>query len=138
MSRWTNWLSRHPFTMKITGSNPVRDTFSLLAQLEEHLPYMQGVVGSIPTGTTKNDKVGSKTRPNSEVMKYIFRGHTVFEYKPDDKFDKVVQGQIHGAIPAFDFCKMIDEDYKLLGEFFNTVYRHTQGEDVPLEDIEVY
>jgi hypothetical protein len=67
MSRWTNWLSRHPFTMKITGSNPVRDTFSLLAQLEEHLAYIQGVVGSIPTGTTKNDKVGSKTRPKSEV-----------------------------------------------------------------------
>ena len=41
--------------------------YSLLAQLEEHLPYMQGVVGSIPTGTTKNDKVGSKTRPKSEV-----------------------------------------------------------------------
>jgi hypothetical protein len=111
MLRWTNRLSRIPFTDEITGSSPVRST---------------------------NDKVGSKTRPKSEVMKYIFRGHTVFEYKPDDKFDKVVQGQIHGAIPAFDFCKMIDEDYKLLGEFFNTVYRHTQGEDVPLEDIEVY
>ncbi len=40
-------------------------------------------------------------------MKYIFRGHTVFEYKPDDKFDKVVQGKIHDAIPAFDFCHMI-------------------------------
>ena len=38
--------------MKITGSNPVRDTFSLLAQLEEYLAYIQGVVGSIPTGTT--------------------------------------------------------------------------------------
>jgi hypothetical protein len=38
-----------------------------LAQLEEHLPYMQGVVGSIPTGTTKNDKVGSETCPKSEV-----------------------------------------------------------------------
>jgi hypothetical protein len=55
----------------------------------------------------------------------------------DDKFDKVVQGQIHGTIPAFDFCKMIDEDYKLLGEFFNTVYRHTQGENVTLENIVV-
>jgi hypothetical protein len=71
-------------------------------------------------------------------MKYIFRGHTVFEYKPDDKFDKVVQGQIHGTIPAFDFCSMIPEDYKLLAKFFDTVYRHIQGEDVPLEDIEVY
>ena len=68
-------------------------------------------------------------------MKYIFRGHTVFEYKPDVTFDKVIQPKIHDAIPAFDYCSMIDEDYKLLGEFFNTVYRHTQGEDVELKDI---
>ena len=27
--------------------------YSPLAQLEEHLVYIQGVVGSIPTGTTK-------------------------------------------------------------------------------------
>jgi hypothetical protein len=33
---------------------------------------------------------------------------------------------------------MINEDYRLLAKFFDTVYRHTQGEDVPLEDIEVY
>jgi hypothetical protein len=71
-------------------------------------------------------------------MKYIFRGHIVFEYKADDKRDKVVQGKIHDVIPAFDFCHMIPEDYKLLGEFFNTVYRHTQGEVVELKDIEVY
>ena len=70
-------------------------------------------------------------------MKYIFRGNVVFEYKPDAKYDKVVQGQVSGAIPAFDFCKMIDDDYKLLGEFFNTVYKHTQGENVELKDIEV-
>ena len=70
-------------------------------------------------------------------MKYIFRGHTVFEYKPDAKFDKVVQGKIHDIIPAFDYCRMINEDYKLLGEFFEKVYKHTQGEDVVLEDIEV-
>ena len=70
-------------------------------------------------------------------MKYIFRGHVVFEYEPNAKFDKVKQGKISDVIPAFDFCKMIDDDYKLLGEFFNTVYRHTQGEDVELKDIEV-
>ena len=71
-------------------------------------------------------------------MKYIFRGNVVFEYKPDAKYDKVVQGQIHNTIHAFDFCNMIDEDYKLLAEFFDKVYRHTQGEDVLLEDIKVY
>jgi len=24
--RWTNWLSRYPFKVEITGSNPVRST----------------------------------------------------------------------------------------------------------------
>lgn len=70
-------------------------------------------------------------------MKYIFRGYIVFEYNPGDKFNKVIQGKVDDRIPAFDFCKMIDEDYRLLAEFFNTVYRHTQGEDVILKDIEV-
>jgi hypothetical protein len=27
-------------------------------------------------------------------MKYIFRGNIIFEYKPDTKYDKVVQGKI--------------------------------------------
>lgn len=71
-------------------------------------------------------------------MKYIFRGNIIFEYKPEAKFNKVVQHEISGGIPAFNFCSMIDEDYRLLSEFFNTVYNHTQGEDVKLCDIEVY
>ena len=71
-------------------------------------------------------------------MKYIFRGIVVFEYDPNAKYDKVKQGNHLDTIPAFNHCNMIDEDYKLLGEFFNTVYRHTQGEDVTLEDIKVY
>jgi hypothetical protein len=71
-------------------------------------------------------------------MKYIFRGHTIFEYNPDAKFDKVIQPKIHDVIPAFDYCNMIPEDYKLLAEFFDKVYRHIQGEDVTLENTEVY
>jgi hypothetical protein len=71
-------------------------------------------------------------------MKYIFRGVVVFEYDPHDKYEKVKQGSVHGQIPAFDYCKMIPEDYRLLAQFFNRVYRHTQGENVELEDIEVY
>lgn len=85
-----------------------------------------GDVGSNPVLTTA-----------IENMKYIFRGHIVFEYKPDG-IEKVVQHYVRETIPAFDFCKMIPEDYKLLGEFFDKVYRHTQGEDVELKDIEVY
>lgn len=69
-------------------------------------------------------------------MKYIFRGHVVFEYNPDFKRSKVMQHKIEGTgIVAFDFCMMIDEDYKLLSEFFATVYKHAQGQDVELKDI---
>lgn len=70
-------------------------------------------------------------------MKYIFRGHIVFEYIPNGN-DKVIQHKVDGVISAFDYCHMIDEDYKLLSQFFDTIYRHTQGEDVILKDIEVY
>lgn len=71
-------------------------------------------------------------------MKYIFRGHTVFEYIPDAVYDKVIQHKVHDTIAAFDYCSMINEDYKLLSEFFNTVYRHIEGKNVELKDIEVY
>ena len=72
-------------------------------------------------------------------MKYIFRGHTVFEYIPDAKFDKVIQHNIEDSdTPAFDFCSMIPEDYKLLSNFFDTVYNHIQDKTVILTDIEVY
>ena len=68
-------------------------------------------------------------------MKYIFRGNIVFEYIPEKK--TVVQHQVSGVIPAYDYCKMIPEDYKLLGEFFTTVYKHIEGEEVELNDIKV-
>lgn len=70
-------------------------------------------------------------------MKFIFRGHTVFEYVPDREGDKVVQHKLHFTIPMFDYCRMVNEDYKLLAQFFDTVYRHTQGEMVDLKDIKV-
>lgn len=70
-------------------------------------------------------------------MKFVFRGNIIFEYIPDAR-EKVIKHKIEGTdICAFDYCRMIDEDYKLLGEFFTTVYKHTQGEDVELKDIEV-
>lgn len=68
-------------------------------------------------------------------MKYIFKNYVVFEYIPDAKFEKVVQHQISYCVPAFDFCKMVSEDYKLLSQFFDVVYRHIQGENVELKDV---
>jgi hypothetical protein len=86
----------------------------------------------------QNIVVNLWNKRGDNIMKYIFRGHTIFEYNPDVKFDKVIQPKIHDVIPAFDYCNMIPEDYKLLAEFFDKVYRHIQGEDVTLENIEVY
>lgn len=68
-------------------------------------------------------------------MKYIFRSIVVFEYKPEITYgSKVIQGKVDNN-PAFDFCNMIIEDYKLLGEYFTTVYNHIKGENVELKDI---
>lgn len=69
-------------------------------------------------------------------MKYIFRGHIVFEYLPEK--GKVIQHKIDdGPIAAFDYCCMIPEDYKILSEFFDKVFRHINGEDINLTDISV-
>lgn len=81
--------------------------------------------------------------PN-KTMSFVFRGHTVFEYIPKgiEGFHTsgvVIQHKIKGCdIPAFDFCNFINEDYKLMAQFFNTAYHHLEGENVELKDIEVY
>lgn len=68
-------------------------------------------------------------------MKVIFRGYTVFEYNENNK--EVTMCKIHGEMPAFDYCDFIPEDYKLLSEFFDKAYKHTQGEKVELIDIDI-
>lgn len=69
-------------------------------------------------------------------MKYIFRGITIFEYIPEKRFDNVILHRHHdNNIIAFNYCQMIAEDYKLLSQFFDTVYKHLQGENVELKDI---
>jgi len=69
-------------------------------------------------------------------MKYIFRGHIVFEYDQDRK--EVFQHEIKGiGIPAFDFCRWIPEDYRLLAEFFTIAHKHAIGEEVELKNFEV-
>ena len=63
MARWLSWLERRPVTAEVDGSNPFRVVFLLntfadnftvgvLAQLGEHLPYKQRVIGSSPIGPT--------------------------------------------------------------------------------------
>ena len=61
VARWLSWLERRPVTAEVVGSNPIRVavfiteyflTNGILAQLGEHLPYKQRVIGSSPIGPT--------------------------------------------------------------------------------------
>ena len=53
MAQWLSWLERRPVTAEVTGSSPVWVVYfisGVLAQLGEHLPYKQRVIGSSPIG----------------------------------------------------------------------------------------
>ena len=50
MAQWLSWLERRPVTAKVVGSSPIWVVFGILAQLGEHLPYKQRVIGSSPIG----------------------------------------------------------------------------------------
>ncbi len=57
MAWWLSWLERRPVTAEVVGSNPIRVVrmyiiYGILAQLGEHLPYKQRVIGSSPIGPT--------------------------------------------------------------------------------------
>ena len=54
MAQWLSWLERRPVTAEVEGSSPfwVVALFGILAQLGEHLPYKQRVIGSSPIGPT--------------------------------------------------------------------------------------
>ena len=61
LARWLSWLERRPVTAEVVGSNPIRvvypqgyiliSEYGILAQLGEHLPYKQRVIGSSPIGS---------------------------------------------------------------------------------------
>ena len=61
MAQWLSWLERRPVTAEVEGSSPFwvvcnKSFLGILAQLGEHLPYKQRVIGSSPIGPieTKN------------------------------------------------------------------------------------
>ena len=55
MAHWLSWLERRPVTAEVVGSSPSWVAFGVLAQLGEHLPYKQRVIGSSPIGPTYLD-----------------------------------------------------------------------------------
>ena len=61
MAWWLSWLERRPVTAEVDGSSPfwvvcirlyLCCVVGILAQLGEHLPYKQRVIGSSPIGPT--------------------------------------------------------------------------------------
>ena len=57
MAQWLSWLERRPVTAEVVGSSPIWVVcmfyiHGILAQLGEHLPYKQRVIGSSPIGPT--------------------------------------------------------------------------------------
>ena len=50
LAQWLSWLERRPVTAKVVGSSPIWVVNGILAQLGEHLPYKQRVIGSSPIG----------------------------------------------------------------------------------------
>ena len=55
LAQWLSWLERRPVTAEVVGSSPIWVVFfiifyGVLAQLGEHLPYKQRVIGSSPIG----------------------------------------------------------------------------------------
>ena len=68
MAQWLSWLERRPVTAKVVGSSPiwvVKGLFNpcgVLAQLGEHLPYKQRVIGSSPIGPIDMDGFPSGQR----------------------------------------------------------------------------
>ena len=51
LARWLSWLERRPVTAEVESSSLFWVVFfGVLAQLGEHLPYKQRVIGSSPIG----------------------------------------------------------------------------------------
>ena len=59
MAQWLSWLERRPVTAEVESSSlfwvvfKFKGNFGVLAQLGEHLPYKQRVIGSSPIGSIK-------------------------------------------------------------------------------------
>ena len=55
MAQWLSWLERRPVTAEVESSSlfwvvSTKVQHGIIAQLGEHLPYKQGVIGSSPIG----------------------------------------------------------------------------------------
>ena len=62
MAQWLSWLERRPVTAEVESSSLFWVVYGVLAQLGEHLPYKQRVIGSSPIGSIYLDGFPSGQR----------------------------------------------------------------------------
>ena len=62
MAQWLSWLERRPVTAEVVSSSLIWVVYGVLAQLGEHLPYKQRVIGSSPIGPIKYGEIAQLAR----------------------------------------------------------------------------
>ena len=71
MAQWLSWLERRPVTAKVVGSSPIWVVYGVLAQLGEHLPYKQRVIGSSPIGPTQRNMDGFPSGQRGQTVNLL-------------------------------------------------------------------
>ena len=66
MAQWLSWLERRPVTAEVVSSSLIWVVYGVLAQLGEHLPYKQRVIGSSPIGSICRSG-GTGRRPGLKI-----------------------------------------------------------------------
>ena len=79
MARWLSWLERRPVTAEVEGSSPFRVVcirryilYGIIAQLGEHLPYKQRVIGSSPIGPIICRSGGTGRRTGLKILRDLY------------------------------------------------------------------
>ena len=74
---WLSWLERRPVTAEVAGSSPAgvvcSTGYGIIAQLGEHLPYKQRVIGSSPIGPTRVLQAGVAELADAQDLKSCCR-----------------------------------------------------------------
>ncbi len=124
MAQWLSWLERRPVTAEVVSSSliwvvnmKVNNLHvcwkGVLAQLGEHLPYKQRVIGSSPIGPISKDKTGRLARLQADVAQLaeqLICNQQVIGSSPIIGFSK-----IYGWIPERPKgadCKSVVDDFE--------------------------
>ena len=71
MAQWLSWLERRPVTAEVESSSLFWVVCGVLAQLGEHLPYKQRVIGSSPIGPTQKSMDGFPSGQRGQTVNLL-------------------------------------------------------------------